>query len=216
MESHFYEMLSEDNPSFESYTYKRGKNPINVFDKEIIIIPINVHYHWSLCVVVNPGKIANAYKHPPDDTDIWPGIYLFDSRNTDSCPDVARNVRRWLNGEYKRLRANPTNALLNDVEALLSEISSCDQTDEWLPFSDKAMVVATPEGTQLDDFCRFGKNVPQLCWLTRCDSSSAEERIRLRCLRLSLCLRDARSLATSEDHVSKQVAGDNRKCGVSL
>ena len=34
---------------------------INVFEKKLIFIPINANLHWSLCVVVNPGLIANSF-----------------------------------------------------------------------------------------------------------------------------------------------------------
>lgn len=34
---------------------------INVFEKKLIFIPINDGLHWSLCVVVNPGHVANNF-----------------------------------------------------------------------------------------------------------------------------------------------------------
>ena len=47
---------------------------INVFKKRLIFIPVNADLHWSLCVVVNPGLIANNYdriaeKHDEDSQD---------------------------------------------------------------------------------------------------------------------------------------------------
>ena len=35
-----------------------AKKSINVFEKCFLIIPVHESLHWSLCVVVNPGKIA--------------------------------------------------------------------------------------------------------------------------------------------------------------
>jgi Ulp1 family protease len=32
---------------------------INVFEKKMIFFPINKAQHWTLCVVVNPGLVAN-------------------------------------------------------------------------------------------------------------------------------------------------------------
>jgi Ulp1 family protease len=36
---------------------------INVFEKKLIFIPINADLHWSLCVVVNPGHVANNFNN---------------------------------------------------------------------------------------------------------------------------------------------------------
>ena len=41
-------------------SWTANKN-INVFKKRLIFIPVNENLHWSLCVVVNPGLIANNY-----------------------------------------------------------------------------------------------------------------------------------------------------------
>ncbi len=35
-----------------------GKNNINLFQKKLVFIPVNADL-WLLCVVVNPGLIAN-------------------------------------------------------------------------------------------------------------------------------------------------------------
>ena len=34
---------------------------INVFDKKLIFLPVSADSHRSLCVIVNPGLIANNY-----------------------------------------------------------------------------------------------------------------------------------------------------------
>jgi len=45
---------------------------INVFEKKLIFIPINANLHWSLCVVVNPGLIANSFTEgSPDQERSW-------------------------------------------------------------------------------------------------------------------------------------------------
>jgi len=44
--------------SVESWTANKG---IDIFKKKLIFIPIHENSHWSLCVVVNPGHIANNY-----------------------------------------------------------------------------------------------------------------------------------------------------------
>jgi len=57
--SHFMTTLKNDGPeSVASWTAKKN---INVFQKKLIFIPVNAVLHWSLCVVVNPGLIANFF-----------------------------------------------------------------------------------------------------------------------------------------------------------
>jgi Ulp1 family protease len=36
-----------------------GKKNIILFQKKLVFIPVNADLHWLLCVVVNPGLIAN-------------------------------------------------------------------------------------------------------------------------------------------------------------
>ena len=57
--THFMENLTKHGPEFvRTWTAKRE---IDIFKKKLIILPINDKMHWSLCVVVNPGKISNNY-----------------------------------------------------------------------------------------------------------------------------------------------------------
>jgi len=37
------------------------KKPVKVFKKKLIFVPVHAQAHWSLCVIVNPGLIANTY-----------------------------------------------------------------------------------------------------------------------------------------------------------
>lgn len=57
--SHFMTTLkSEGVDAVASWTVNKK---INVFEKKLIFIPVNANLHWSLCVVVNPGRIANSF-----------------------------------------------------------------------------------------------------------------------------------------------------------
>ena len=47
--------------------WTENKN-INVFEKKLVFIPVNADLHWSLCVVVNPGLIANNLDRSDLDT----------------------------------------------------------------------------------------------------------------------------------------------------
>jgi Ulp1 family protease len=58
--THFYTLLSEHGYSrISSWTQQQ-----NMFDFDFIIVPINLHLHWKVAVICNPGK-ANP-SHIPD------------------------------------------------------------------------------------------------------------------------------------------------------
>lgn len=57
--SHFMTTLKDKGvDAVASWTVNKK---INVFEKKLIFIPVNADLHWSLCVVVNPGLIANSF-----------------------------------------------------------------------------------------------------------------------------------------------------------
>ena len=59
--------LKEKGPeAIASWTEKKN---INVFEKKLVFIPVNADLHWSLCVVVNPGLIANNLDSDVDPTE---------------------------------------------------------------------------------------------------------------------------------------------------
>jgi len=65
--SHFMTTLKNNGP--ESVASWTAKKKINVFQKKLIFIPVNADLHWSLCVVVNPGLIANYFDVSVEETE---------------------------------------------------------------------------------------------------------------------------------------------------
>ena len=62
--------LKDEGP--ETVSSWTAKKSINIFKKKFVFIPVNADLHWSLCVVVNAGLIANSFdtENPvPDDED---------------------------------------------------------------------------------------------------------------------------------------------------
>ena len=69
--SHFMTTLKDEGTkAVESWTANKN---INVFEKKLIFVPINANLHWSLCVVVNPGYIANHFygRESPSEKRSW-------------------------------------------------------------------------------------------------------------------------------------------------
>jgi sentrin-specific protease 7 len=107
--SHFYSALVKDKPSgVTRWTEKKG---IDIFEKKFIFIPINKSLHWSQCVVVNPGAIIEhnkwmkiGFEDPEFDPNTpLPCILFLDSLKAHQMNQVAKNIRAWLNAEWKRL-----------------------------------------------------------------------------------------------------------------
>jgi sentrin-specific protease 7 len=98
-------MLNDAGPeSVQSWTAKKG---INVFKKKLIFIPINKDLHWSLCVVVNPGSIPYSGEEPKPE-DQLPCLIFMDSLKMHNKNQVSKNIRKWLNSEWQRLKADET------------------------------------------------------------------------------------------------------------
>ena len=65
--SHFLTTIQEEGPeSVKSWTQNK-KRTIPVFEKKFLFVPVNGDLHWSLCVIVNPGKILQTYYKDADD-----------------------------------------------------------------------------------------------------------------------------------------------------
>ena len=80
-----------------------AKKNINIFEKKFIFIPINKDLHWSLCVVVNPGAIENASKEDRQNLTV-PCLIFMDSLNLHKKETVRKNIQKWLNAEWIRLK----------------------------------------------------------------------------------------------------------------
>jgi Ulp1 family protease len=116
--SHFYSALVKDKPSgVKRWTEKKG---IDIFEKKFIFIPINKTLHWSQCVVINPGAIiehnkgvvVNFAEEESFDQDApFPCILFLDSLKAHQKAQVAKNVKAWLNAEWKRLGKSDDPAL---------------------------------------------------------------------------------------------------------
>jgi len=102
--THFFTNLAEDGPeAVEHWTARRKKDPIDIFQKKLIFIPINRDLHWSLCVVVNPGAIVNASGEHKKQDDPQSCMIFLDSLKAHRKAWVQTVVMEWLNAEWSRL-----------------------------------------------------------------------------------------------------------------
>ena len=95
--TNLYTCLSQKSLS-DNDLLKWTKN-INLFQKRIIFIPIQQGIHWSLCVVINPGKIKNNANSNADDEITY--MLFFDSYKIHSKLIISNIIRRWLYNVYK-------------------------------------------------------------------------------------------------------------------
>ncbi|KAI5452721.1 hypothetical protein NCC49_000470 [Naganishia albida] len=53
-----YKEANPDEPSWPAYeTVRKWTNKVNVFEKKMLVVPINENLHWYLAVILNPGAI---------------------------------------------------------------------------------------------------------------------------------------------------------------
>ena len=91
MKSLFYTtLITEGAPRVKKWTCKK-----DLFQTEIILIPINIKDHWSICIVINPIQNQIKYKHQP----IKPQIMVLDSLHLHDKMTIANNIRNWLEKE---------------------------------------------------------------------------------------------------------------------
>lgn len=104
----FFQKIQDQGPeSVLGWTRRRN---INIFEKKFIFIPINDYLHWSLCIVVNPGKLENSFteedesvsKDNDEKVDI-PFLLFLDSLKAHQASKVKKHLYDWLNLEAKRL-----------------------------------------------------------------------------------------------------------------
>jgi asparagine synthase (glutamine-hydrolysing) len=128
--THFYTSLVDNGA--HGVTNWTAKKNINIFEKKLLIIPINKTLHWSMVAVVNPRHIVamekpeNAGAGRSDDPASF--ILFFDSHKAHQIASIARRIRAWLNSEWKRLQLNL-------------------EFKRDAPFSPKTLVVYNPTST---------------------------------------------------------------------
>ena len=66
----------------------------NIFQKKILLFPINEKFHWSLGMVLYPANIS----HPT----LQPYICILDSADIHAKDPSANNIRQWLTLEWNR------------------------------------------------------------------------------------------------------------------
>jgi Ulp1 family protease len=100
----FFSKLEEEGAdAVSSWTAKKG---IDIFEKKFIFIPVNKDIHWSLFVIVNPGKVENAHDNLVENDDEvleHPFLLFMDSLRAHKKKKIWDITRKWLNAEAKRL-----------------------------------------------------------------------------------------------------------------
>lgn len=103
-----------------------------MFEKKALFIPVNERLHWSICIVVNPGRIwdGNVFMQSSpeeteedssfDDTEV-PCILFMDSLKAHKKCKVACRVRNWLQSEAERLKAIPRIVQGGKMQKLFTE-----------------------------------------------------------------------------------------------
>jgi hypothetical protein len=104
----FFSRLEDEGvDAITSWTAKKG---VDIFEKKFIFIPVNKDTHWSLLVIVNPGKIQNRIDidtleniHDENEDVEFPFILFMDSLRLHKKKKLKLLIYKWLNSEAQRL-----------------------------------------------------------------------------------------------------------------
>jgi len=93
---------------------------VNIFDKKMLFIPVHANVHWSLLVVVNSGLIANSLNRDISDDKEHSCILFLDSLKMHDSETCAKDIRIWLNFEWKRHGRGEDTAFTKETIPVLS------------------------------------------------------------------------------------------------
>ncbi|GFH53921.1 hypothetical protein CTEN210_10397 [Chaetoceros tenuissimus] len=117
--SQFYTELEQK--GVESVTSWTANRNIDIFEKKYVFVPVNKDIHWSLLVIVNPGKIVSDDKKEAWDQHLeHPYVLFMDSLRAHNKSKLQKTLYTWLNAEAARLhkfdRKDPYTHLACPVE----------------------------------------------------------------------------------------------------
>lgn len=115
----FYTKLEQE--GVESVISWTAKKNIDIFEKKYVFVPVNKDTHWSLLVIVNPGKIISDDDEEASNKHLeHPYILFMDSLRAHKKAKLQKTLYKWLNAEAARLhkfdRKNPFSHLTCPVE----------------------------------------------------------------------------------------------------
>lgn len=98
----FFSRLEDE--GVNAVTSWTAKKRIDIFEKKFIFIPVNKDIHWSLLVVVNPGKMINSATEELSNKEAdVPFILFLDSLRAHKKKKLKVLIYKWLNSEARRL-----------------------------------------------------------------------------------------------------------------
>lgn len=108
---------------------KKFHKSVDVFSADLIFVIVTEGLHHSLCTIVNPGSIVNAYKRNESLDARRPMFVFMDALGCHDESEICRRLREWLNqcwSEERKRKAMPL--------------------DETQPFTSRKMPLITPVG----------------------------------------------------------------------
>ncbi len=107
--SHFYSTLIGDgiDKGLVQASHWLKKRKIDIFSYKLILLPINLNSHWSLCVIVNLNKFRDHVKldKVQMNSEI-PFMMLLDSLGMHGAEEIGQNIRKWLVHEWNKFSNN--------------------------------------------------------------------------------------------------------------
>ncbi len=87
--THFYIKLVEEGiKAVCGWTRNKGKD---IFSTKMLILPVDKHLHWPLCVVFNPGSVMQFTDSDDIDAEV-PFMLILDPLDCHSRKEICQNL----------------------------------------------------------------------------------------------------------------------------
>jgi Ulp1 family protease len=94
--SQFYTKLIENsNPDSAYELVRRWTKDIDIFEKEFLFIPINMHFHWSLMVIIRPGLVFDPSSGSSFTENNQPCLLFMDSLSIHKHAKISKVIKRY-------------------------------------------------------------------------------------------------------------------------
>ena len=126
----FYTKLLEDGGEELVSRWCRNKN-VDIFSKKIVMFPVNLDLHWSLCCIINLCNVntsCNATDSNGNTVPDIPFIIHMDSLGLHCSKTISSNIRNWVMSEWKK--HNKDN---DDVPITVETMPTVNPSGNFLP-----------------------------------------------------------------------------------
>jgi Ulp1 family protease len=99
--SFFYNLLTRKSQGGSYHKVKKWTKHVNIFDYDYLVVPINQHFHWRVCIVYQPRRlVTSAESEESSESESTAYLIMLDSLQG-AAGSVYRAIREYLQKEWQ-------------------------------------------------------------------------------------------------------------------